>query len=880
MKRISLIFFGIIILLLASYYNDTIYDKLVKSASHQYLVKLIDSTVNEVDITRIFNQNELSNKKYVDLILSGDDLKDLQSKMHDFVNNGFIVDQDNNWRKAKVLIDGKKEKVKYKLHGTSVSSMRMGLTPWEILKEKFSYSDKDKLQPSIGSGSFSLKIKHKKDSRYRGLMRRYTLINGFDEAELSTIVVNKIASNLGLIAPYGEMVILRINNAEVGAYMLVESHNKEWLERTHQLTSYTIMKSNDDWDRKNEAPHLSDTDLYIQNKEIKTTSLHYRDALGALKFLLNAVHNRDIDRIKKVVDMEYMAKYMALLSITNNPHPITGDNLRYIYDHSTGLFRLLFRLEDKIVPNHRNITEFNSALFASEKQYEGSGTHELFKTLLTDPNFLRKRDRELYYIIQNYTNYTKIADKVFNDNMDVLYASKGPIRPIHYKIKRFKLDFENNIEKAKKYIDYNKVFVTKYTDLNKGKSLQIMNDFNHSLILRSVTRKLNDGKITKTQVNIPIRPLALDTDLKLIYKLQKIDIDTNGISELVFVNSITGQIIEQKHVYINEATEFPYFPQSQTLKMLDVNNINYTIDVDTKRINIKTGSYNIKENVIVPDGFNLNIESGTKLLLDADVSFLVQGSVKIEGKKDSPVTVRRFNPNKPFGVFAIMGNGASETVVNVNYLIVDGGSQALINGISFTGQFSIHKADVTIDNSIFVNSLSDDGINIKYSKVEIKNSKFMNNFGDQIDLDFCTAVVINNIFSYKQSKILNSVSTDGLDISGSIVNAYDNSFKNFSDKGISVGEGSVILIKNNDFYNNYSAISVKDGSNAIIGTNTFRSNVTDISQYIKKKFYNNPNTYTIDGNQSLIQKIQDGTVFYVKEHELIERFRDFSKVEM
>ena len=50
---------------------------------------------------------------------------------------------------------------------------------------------------------------------------------------------------------------------------------------------------------------------------------------------------------------------------------------------------------------------------------------------------------------------------------------------------------------------------------------------------------------------------------------------------------------------------------------------------------------------------------------------------------------------------------------------------------------SIHAANVFINNSNFINSKSDDGINIKFSEVEIKNSKFINNVGDGIDLDYC-----------------------------------------------------------------------------------------------------------------------------------------------
>jgi parallel beta-helix repeat protein len=217
-------------------------------------------------------------------------------------------------------------------------------------------------------------------------------------------------------------------------------------------------------------------------------------------------------------------------------------------------------------------------------------------------------------------------------------------------------------------------------------------------------------------------------------------------------------------------------------------------------------------------------------------------------------------------VFAVSGIGVKNTKVNINYLKFDGGSEAIVNGILFTGQMSINDADVTIENSTFKNSLSDDGVNIKYSRVDIRNSKFIDNFSDQIDLDYCQATIFNNVFDYKKSNkkgVL--INTDGLDISGSKVQATGNIFSNFSDKGISIGEGSNIMISGNEFKNNNLAIAIKDDSKAFIGKNQFHDNNIDISMYIKKKIYNNPNLYTIFKNKELNLKIESGDVFYMED---------------
>jgi hypothetical protein len=105
-------------------------------------------------------------------------------------------------------------------------------------------------------------------------------------------------------------------------------------------------------------------------------------------------------------------------------------------------------------------------------------------------------------------------------------------------------------------------------------------------------------------------------------------------------------------------------------------------------------------------------------------------------------------------------------------------------------------------------------------------------------------------------------STDGLDISGSKVEVKGNKFSNMSDKGISVGEQSRIIITSNSFNHNNLAIAVKDGSEAYVGMNQFDNNNIDISMYIKKKIYSSPSLYLISNNKSLNIKVASGDIFY------------------
>ena len=58
---------------------------------------------------------------------------------------------------------------------------------------------------------------------------------------------------------------------------------------------------------------------------------------------------------------------------------------------------------------------------------------------------------------------------------------------------------------------------------------------------------------------------------------------------------------------------------------------------------------------------------------------------------------------------------------------IEGGSEAIVEGMVFLGQLSIHNSNVTILKSKINNSISDDGANIRNSNIEISNTVFNNN---------------------------------------------------------------------------------------------------------------------------------------------------------
>ncbi len=812
----------------------------------------IHALMTPFNFYKVTYKNSIPKEKYIDIKLSPDELKYIQEKIIYFMEVGFIEDSSNEWRNASTLINGKYEAIKYKFQGTSTTALKNSRSIFWQFYKKFNIKENIKLNKT----NFSLKIKHKKNSKYRNNISRYNLITTAN-SNIASVTMNSIAKNMGLLANEAEYKIVRINGLDKGLFVFSEDYKKEWFEREHNITNYSIIKSIDDWDSKDPG-HYSDLDLTIEYKEIKTIGGYNDIALTKMELLFEAIKSENSEKIKRLINIEDMAKYLALFTLYNNNHPLSGDNLKYIYNHSTGKFRLIFRLEGSAKLMKGPIAKFNYDLFNSVYTDEYL-TYKLFKVLLRDKDFRNKRDKQLLKIINNWeVMVTDVVNKVLvNNKTTILKADDKGISTL-YKVEQLKevLNFHKYL--TKKYLEYNKVYITRRLE-NSYNYLTIYNDSFSSVYLKSIKFKNIEGVIFDKKIDKYFPPIKLDASLIPIKEKYKIDIGLEESDQIIsfhFINQLTEKKVDKKHIYYNRSSN-----KSLTNFSLGLNKELFIIDKKLKTLIVKTGAYIIKDNIKTPYGYQVVLEPGVKLSLAPDVSVLIRGSLIAEGTKDNKIIVKSLDSENPFGTFSIYPENNNSKVKLTNFEI-NGGSEAVLDGIYFSGQISIHSAKVFIDNSSFLNSKSDDGINIKFSEVEIKNSKFMNNIGDQIDLDYCKGVFINNKLIFEKYEKLKNTETDGLDISGTDIKIKENIFENFSDKGVSVGEKSYPLISMNTFNNNNMALAIKDSSIAKVENNIFSNNNEDISLYIKKNFYGAPKLILNKDNINLNIKNTKGEIIY------------------
>ena len=812
----------------------------------------------------------------------------IQSAKNNILYNYYMPDELNQYNNANLIVGQNVYDIDFKLHGTHSAH--------------FSKNKK----------SFKVKLT-KKNTELFDNMKSFNLVIPEELNTVSILANSYLTDLLNLPSPTIYPIILKINNVNQGLYYLEENLSKEFLEK-NKYSSADVFKSNDEWNHQYHSNHMNPFQNLISNTEFKNFSKLSVGQKNKFKNLINAKNYEDLENL---VNLSSFAKHQAISTLVfDYGHSRTGDNLKLIYDITTGKFNPFYRNEniiENISSSYSYIIDEGLVLAEPIFGIEHS-KNDIFYKLTKNNNFRNLRNSFIFEILKNEDAILNYYNDLINYHKKLIYADNTHNKPARVIIREINQSFEKlkyNISFSKNYLNYSRVFLDIEKQNNNIFNLNINADSNNKISISRFLIKISDTKsevnkkiiikilhnnkiLQKINVNheqlnnfIDISNsfknfnfiLNLDSEMKPMPQNINFNIETNqniSIDDIMveFKDNITNQKIDENNIYfsienyLEKATKKncdPFVETSSNIKLKKVgNNI----------LLIPSGEYIVKEDLIFPVGCNIKIEKGTKILLYPDTSLLFRGDLDINGSKNKKVIFEKFNPKQNFGTIAILGNKNNN--VNINNLLVNGGSESIMENVFFSGGLSIYNSNiVNITNSEIINSNRDDGVNIKNSFAMLFNNKFYNNKFDALDLDFVNGYVINNTFTNDNKNILinpinkqdikdrikylkSNKEGDAIDLSGSNIIVYSNLIENFIDKGMSIGENTISYIINNNIKNNFSAIAVKDSSKAYLIENNISENSINLNMFIKKNFFKSPHVYFYTSNDfdNFTQKLE------------------------
>lgn len=220
------------------------------------------------------------------------------------------------------------------------------------------------------------------------------------------------------------------------------------------------------------------------------------------------------------------------------------------------------------------------------------------------------------------------------------------------------------------------------------------------------------------------------------------------------------------------------------------------------------GDVRLDRDLVTTETQRLVIEVGTRITLAPDVSILAKGRVLALGTAEQPITITASDPNLPWGVFALQGEGANGS--RFEHVKFERGGGAQLERVEYKGMVCVHNArDVLFDRCEFSrNQRCDDAVNIVKADASITNSHFHDTNADSIDYDMSSGLVAFNTIERSGN--------DGLDLMTCWPRVVGNTITDSSDKGISIGEESRPLVLNNTILRCQKGLEVKDRSAPLI----------------------------------------------------------------
>ena len=774
-----------------------------------------------------------------------------------------------SFRKVKIRYKGRNYDAQMRLHGD-------GPDHWTGKKKSF-------------------QLKFPKDRHLEGA-RRLLFIIPEDRHYIAAIYASFLAKQMGLPYVKSKLAAVKINSVFQGIYYAEEQVNQDFLEQ-NEISNGTIVQLSDNWVEDRRDAQFDTTRYYggITYNDHHTTPFDLEMSnLSAIKSeyaqtiyrrtreFFEALGRKDMEDFESLIDMEHAAAADAWRTLLGERHAMVGDNNKIVYSLTSGKFFFIPRSE-----GDSRTLEYSGGSFESHLNQKAGRMVPLFEMLARSEKVRELRNRWLYEFLSDEKQLLTLFDTL--KDKYVPYLKQDPTLPhnsrelIHL-VQKKREALQANFFRLRKQMNYVKVYTNALVHQNRLE-LEILPDTSmQSLQLERLRITLDSGQIKNKKeervrllkynptgnifepvgtdkLNISSNlshlfdreRLGFDFDDQLLpipkrYRYMLIFEDRDAISvkriSMRFYTDLTRKRLPAKDTYIRIALEKNDYIDlmNQSLEKFLSRYPQLQWDIDGTQLILKKGTYQILDHMIVPKGYHLVLKAGVTLELGPNVVFLSYSPIDTLGTKEELVTIKALHREHPFGTFAVAGD--EKETMQVQYLDLSGGSEALFNGIFFSGALCLYHVNVNISQSNIHDNYADDGLNVKYGSVRIQNSKFVNNFADQIDLDFCQGEVSNSEFAFSATSKTND--GDGLDISGSRVLIRDSSFSHVRDKGISVGEASQVVILRNQLDQNRVGIAVKDSSQAVVYNNEFSETKIGVDLYQKKQIFGGGKAYLLD----------------------------------
>ena len=796
---VKLLFFVLVVFIFGIWTEK--YDLLSKPRS--IITKIYDNLYSKI-ISQTYDIEEI----VIDINYKNfEKIKKIRQKA---LKNKYLLSEDSKWSSGKLTYNDQQNEIKIRLKG--------------MLGDHWNHAYK---------WSFYVKIDDDNPSIFN--LRRFTLQPPKTLDFLDEWLFMKALERENLISHRTKFVELIVNGNKYGLYTLQERSMKQLIENNKRREGPVINFSNQE--------RLIE---HINNKKLganKISNYFWRSQINPIQFkksykgtvqekyldkaisLLESFRNKE-SKVDEVFDVDQMAKLMALRAIFGSTE-FDVDDMKFYYNPITNL---LEPISKEVHSNAiRFISGYNPWVFRADN-LSISWQKPFLDLLYKDKSFYKKYLNEL----NNYSSNQYIS-KLVEENKSEFEEIKKILKLNFPTIKLYKYDDFKNISN----------YIQSTLNPIQKPYFNLLKIFNNTLEFKTTNTQILPIEITGIKINDKVldlqSPLFIDGmnfETNNFQKISKLDCSPLKCNNLDLENiSINYRIFGQNKIYSNNIKFWNNDLKVDTFNS-NINDLSLLLKKYPFIKNIENNliidghDWKISERIIIPKNYKLIIKNSS-IKFSNNGQLISFSPLHIEGNEEKQVVISsEINSSANNGNGILVINTKDESFLN-HVLFKNLSAPNLISGIGLLGSINFYEADVKIFNTSFYNnSVGDDYINIIRSNFLIENSYFENANSDAIDIDFSQGSILNSKFLMSKN--------DAIDFSGSEVNLKDIYINGSGDKGISVGEGSIVNAKNILIENSNIGIASKDKSNVFLNDITIENVFIGLAAYIKKIEYGSP----------------------------------------
>lgn len=243
----------------------------------------------------------------------------------------------------------------------------------------------------------------------------------------------------------------------------------------------------------------------------------------------------------------------------------------------------------------------------------------------------------------------------------------------------------------------------------------------------------------------------------------------------------------------------------------------------------------IDEIVEIPAGVILRLPPGATLSFGADGGILSYGVIEALGSAEKPVSIGPGDADSGFVGVAVIGSRRAGLFHHVNFSGARGGFMGMHQ---ISGGLSAYNTEIRISGGTYSGLKSIDGLHLAHTRFSITGAVFADTLSDAIDIDWGMGDISDSRFSG-----CGNPSGDCIDLSGSRVRLVNVDIRKATDKGVSIGEGSIVDLSGVTVEDSRTGVAVKDSSDARLRDCRLPHNQYGLISYIKQPYFTAPKVF-------------------------------------